>query len=111
MEYTPPTVRDFWKTLGGFVTGDWQTFRTSIEALYPSATTRYTELDLEDFADISAMSRVKDEGDVMLYYRRFLQMSTPLYNLKKLTDYERNTEFFEGFHSKDRKFSLAASIF
>ena len=43
LEYTPLTVRDFWKTLDGFGTGDWQTFRTSIEALYPSATTRYTK--------------------------------------------------------------------
>jgi hypothetical protein len=70
--------------------------------LYLSATTRYTKLDLEDFVDISAMSRVKDEGDVMLYYRRFLQMSTPLYNSKQLTDYERNAEFFEGFHIEAR---------
>jgi hypothetical protein len=102
LEYVPPTVRDFWKTLDGFGTGDWQTFRTTIEALYPSATTRYTMLDLEDFVDISALSRVKNEGDVMLYYRRFLQMSTPLYNSKQLTDYERNEEFFEEFHIKDR---------
>jgi hypothetical protein len=58
--------------------------------------------DLEDFVDISAMSRMKNEGDVMLYYRRFLQMSTPLYNSKELTDDQRNTEFFEGFHIKDR---------
>jgi hypothetical protein len=102
LEYIPPTVRDFWKTLDGFGTGDWQTFRTSIESLYPSAATRYTNSDLEDFVDISAMSRMKNEGDVMLYYRRFLQMSTPLYNSKQLSDYQRNTEFFEGFHIEDR---------
>lgn len=60
-------VRDFCETLDGFGTGDWQTFRTTIEALYPSAATGYTKLDLEDFVDISAMSRVKNEGDVMLY--------------------------------------------
>jgi hypothetical protein len=39
LEYVPPTVRDFWKTLDGFGTGDWQTFRTTIKALYPSANT------------------------------------------------------------------------
>jgi hypothetical protein len=33
LEYIPPTVRDFWKTLDGFGAGDWQTFRTAIEAL------------------------------------------------------------------------------
>jgi len=103
LEYISPTVRDFWKTLDGFGTGHWQTFRPTIEALYPSAVTRYKMIDLEDFVDISAMSRVKDEDDVMLYYRRFIQMSTPLYNLKQLTDYKRNEEFFEGFHTKDRK--------
>jgi hypothetical protein len=62
----------------------------AIESLYPSAITRYTMSDLEDFVDISAMSRMKNEGDVMLYYRRFLQMSTPLYNSKELTDDQRN---------------------
>jgi hypothetical protein len=102
LEYIPPTERDFWKTLDGFGTGDWQTFRTAIEALYPSAATRYTMTDLEEFVDISAMSRVKGEGDVMLYYRRFLQMSTPLYNSKQLTDHQRGAEFFEGFHIEDR---------
>jgi hypothetical protein len=40
------------------------------KALYPA--TRYTKIDLEDFVDISAMSRVRDQEDVMLYYRRFL---------------------------------------
>lgn len=59
-------------------------------------------LDLEDFVDISALSRVKNEGDVMLYYRRFLQMSTPLCKSKQLTDYQRNAEFFEGFHIEGR---------
>ena len=66
LEYILPTERDFWKTLDRFDTGNWQTFRTTIEALYPSATTRYTRIDPEEFVDISAMSRVKGEGDVML---------------------------------------------
>ncbi|KAI0276287.1 hypothetical protein BGY98DRAFT_986791, partial [Russula aff. rugulosa BPL654] len=26
LEYVSPSVRDFWKTLDGFGTGDWQTF-------------------------------------------------------------------------------------
>ena len=45
------------------------------------------------------MSRVKNEEDVMLYYHRFLQMSTSLYKSKKLTDYQGNAE---GFHLKNR---------
>lgn len=83
-------------------TGNWQTLQTTIEALYPSATTRYTKIDPEEFGDISAMSRVKGEGDVMLYYRRFLQMTTPLYNPEQLTECQRNAEFFEGLHIEDR---------
>lgn len=97
----PPTERDFWKTLDGFDTGNWQTLHTTIGDLYTSATTRCTTIGLEEFVDISAMSRVKGEGDVMLYYRRFLQMSTP-YNSEQLTEYQRNAEFFEGFRIEDR---------
>jgi hypothetical protein len=59
-------------------------------------------LDLEDFVDISTMSPVKNEEDVMLYFRRFLQISNPLYNSEQLPDEQRNAEFFEGCHIKDR---------
>jgi hypothetical protein len=89
LEYVSPPVRDIWKTFDGFGTGDWQTFRATIEALYPSSATRYTKFDLEDFVDISTTSPVKNEEDVMLYYyRRFLQISNPLYNSEHLTDHE-----------------------
>jgi hypothetical protein len=67
-------------------------------------------LDLEDFVDISATSPVKNREDIMLYYRRFLQISNPLYNSEELTDERRNAEFFEGFHIKDRTFLPTASI-
>jgi hypothetical protein len=70
--------------------------------LYTPAPPRVTLLDLKDFVDISTTSPVKNEEEVMLYYRRILQMSNPLYNSEQLTDEQRNAEFFGGFHIKDR---------
>ena len=54
------------------------------------------------------MSCVNNEDDIMLYYRRFLQMSTHLYNSKQLTDYQRNAT---ASTLKIGTFSPAASIF
>jgi hypothetical protein len=59
-------------------------------------------LDLEDFVDISTMSPVKNEEDVMLYYRRLLHINNLLNNSEQLTDEQRNAEFFGGFHIEDR---------
>ena len=87
--------------LDGFGTGNWKTFRTTIEVLYPKFTTCYTIIYLEDSVDISAMSHMRNKEYVMLYYCRFLQTSTPLYD-SKLTDYQRNAEVFAGFHIKDK---------
>jgi hypothetical protein len=41
---------------------------------------------------------MKNEEDVMLYYRRILQTSNPLYNSEQLIDEQRKAEFF----AKDR---------
>lgn len=105
VHYIEHHIRDLWKSLNGYSTGDWETFKSTLESLYPdtSADTRYTKRALQDFVDISAKTRMRDEDDVMTYYRHFLTLSNPLLNKQRITDNERNVEFFQGFHPDDRK--------
>ena len=104
LRYVPSHVREFWKTLDGFINRDWPAFKAMLESLYPdsAAGNRYTKSGLQDFVNLSGKTRIMDEDDLTLYYRRFLQLSNPLRAAQKLSDDERNTEFFYGFHPDDR---------
>ena len=104
VRYVPSHVREFWKTLDSYTQRNWTAFQTMLKSLYPdtAASNRYTKQGLQDFVNLSSKARILDEDDLALYYRRFLQLSNPLYVSQKLTDDERNTEFFYGFHPDDR---------
>jgi hypothetical protein len=71
--------------------------------MYPDsvAGNRYTRTGPQEFVKIAARTRVRDEDDLMLYYRRFSQISNPLL-AQQLSDEERNANVFNGLHSKDR---------
>lgn len=78
VHYIAPSMRDLWKTLDGYSTGNWATFKSTLESLYPdtSATKRYTKRALQEFVDNYAKTRrMRDEDDVMDYYRDFLALS------------------------------------
>jgi hypothetical protein len=104
LRYVPSHVREFWKTLDGYINKDWTALKNMLESLYPDTTAgnRYTKTGLQDFVNLSGKTRIMDEDDLTLYYRRFLQLSNPLRASLKLSDDERNTEFFYGFHPDDR---------
>ena len=102
--YVPSKEREFWQTLDGYSSKDWKTFRAALEDIYPDTASgnRYTRTGLQEFVKISARTRIQDEDDLSLYHKRFLQISNPLRLTQKLSDEERNAEFFNGFHPKDR---------
>ena len=103
--YASPRLREFWQTLNGYNTGDWTTYRASIQALYPntSASTRFTKKALHDLVDSWARTPMRDDDEVLEYYRRFLEYSNPLHTARLLTNEDRNAEFFQGFHPEDRE--------
>ncbi|KAH9042193.1 hypothetical protein EDB85DRAFT_2139539 [Lactarius pseudohatsudake] len=105
VHYIAPSMRDFWKTLDGYSTGDWATFKSTLESLYPDTSAkRYTKRALQEFVDNYAKTqRMRDEDDVMSYYRDFLALSKPLSNKQRISDEERSFEFFQGFHPDDRR--------
>ena len=103
--YASPRLREFWQTLNGYNTGDWTTYRASIQALYPdtSPSTRFTKKALHDLVDSWARTPMRDDDEVLEYYRRFLEYSNPLRTAETLTNEDRNAEFFRGFHPEDRE--------
>ena len=78
--YVPASTQEFWMTLDSYSLKDWRDFCTDLENLYPDTTAGscYTRVGLQEFVQISAQTRIRDEDDLMLYYRHFLQISNPL---------------------------------
>ena len=93
----------FWKTLNGYIQNDWTALHTKLEKLYQDTADSncYTRVDLQDFARISVQTRIWDEDDLVLYYRCFHQIASPLHIATQISDKEQNTDFFNGFHLKD----------
>ncbi|KAI9453046.1 hypothetical protein BJY52DRAFT_1094279, partial [Lactarius psammicola] len=87
LRYVPRSLRNLWMTLPGYRSASWHRFRTQLEELYPdiAASTRCTRQGLTEFVELSAKCRVRDEGDVLKYYRNFLTIALPLLKDDKLT--------------------------
>ena len=104
VHYIARPMRDLWKTLEGYSTGDWETFKLALASRYPDTATarHYIPRILQDFVHISAKNRMQNEHDVMTYYRCFLTISNPLIHKRLITVTGRNIEFILGFHPDDR---------
>ncbi|KAF8256536.1 hypothetical protein EI94DRAFT_1860077, partial [Lactarius quietus] len=101
--YVPRNLRKLWVTLPGYRASKWRRFRTELEELYPDATEREcTRQELSQFVELSAESHIRNENDVMKYYRNFLTIAVPLAENHILTANDFNTEFFRGFHRDDQ---------
>ncbi|KAH9017144.1 hypothetical protein EDB85DRAFT_1833958, partial [Lactarius pseudohatsudake] len=86
-----------------FTTGNWMVFSRELEKLYPDmeAQTRYSRQGLMDLVALSARTRMREEKDVLDYYRCFLAISNPLRSAKLISEEEHDAEFFRGFHPYD----------
>jgi hypothetical protein len=73
--------------LDGYATGDWMTYQASIQALFPdtSASTRFTKQALHELVDFWARTPMRDDDEVLQYYRRFLEYSNPLRTAETIT--------------------------
>ncbi|KAF8274724.1 hypothetical protein EI94DRAFT_1560962, partial [Lactarius quietus] len=87
LKYIPFSLRDFWKTVKGYSTGDWTTFSEELEKLYPDmdAELRYSRQGLIELVNLSARTRMRDERDVLDYYRCFLTINNPLRVASKIS--------------------------
>ncbi|KAH8977838.1 hypothetical protein EDB86DRAFT_2775052, partial [Lactarius hatsudake] len=87
LRYVPRSLRNLWSTLPGYVNVHWHHFRAQLEELYPdiAGRTRCTRQGLSQFVELSARNRIRDESDVLKYYRNFLTIASPLLRDNKLT--------------------------
>src|SRR5258708_7357934 len=102
--YTTSALREFWKSLDGYVALDWRDLKRELLELYAgtSALRRHSEQQLRGFVRASAKSRMRSEADVVHYYRQFIILSKPLLDSQRLTPGARNKFFWRGFHKSDR---------
>lgn len=102
--YTTAELRDFWKSRAGYLAREWRLLRRELLQLYEATSNqrRHTEGKLRSFARKSAESRMRDEDDVIQYYRKFIVRCQPLMDSQRLTAGTRDKIFWEGFHKKDR---------
>jgi hypothetical protein len=111
-QYISPSLRKFWKTVDGYDHSDWAIFCVALVGMYPdtSAAARFTKRALHSFIHDSRRCCMRNEEDVMRYYRQYLKLTNPLRAARKLSDEARNAKFFKGFHREDREI-LSSRIF
>ncbi|KAI9438398.1 hypothetical protein BJY52DRAFT_1129658 [Lactarius psammicola] len=79
LRYVPCSLQNLWKMLPGYHNTRWRQFQDQLEELYPNieAQTRCTRQGLTEFVELSAENRIREEKDVLKYYRNFLTISAP----------------------------------
>ncbi|KAI9446706.1 hypothetical protein H4582DRAFT_2069989 [Lactarius indigo] len=103
--YIPPELRELWRLLEGYPARDWALFCQSLVEIYDgaSAQSRHSKQKLYDFAHHNSQTHMRDEEDIIEYYRRFLVVSEPIVGANRITTDECDYAFWYGFHPDDRE--------
>jgi hypothetical protein len=98
-------MKDLWKSRPGFATHDWALFRQSLEEAYPARGFQncHSKQQLHDLVKKTSQYRMRDEDDVLEYYRRFFFIATPLVDSLDITTKDQDYAFWYGFHADDRR--------
>jgi hypothetical protein len=104
IRYVATSQRDFWKSMEGYQTADWNELCRELRKTYVDTSThgRFSRQKLFEFVNHSTKSRMKEEDDVVQYYRQFSFLSKPLLDSSRMISGERDTMFWYGFHPEDR---------
>ena len=105
VRYVDPSMREFWRSLNGYRALDWPLFRQSLVDVFGSTTPRpqVVKQRLLNYAQDTSRKRMDRVDDVLQYYRQFLCLSAPLVHTGHLSEEERNSAFWYGFHPEDRE--------
>jgi hypothetical protein len=104
IHYVDPSTRELCKTLHGYYSCDWTSFRHSLLNTFGRFIPRH-EIDkqkMHNFIKHSSRTRMACEEDVLQYCKAFIYYSDPLMFSLHLTEHKRNVEFWYGFHPRDR---------
>ncbi|KAF8264010.1 hypothetical protein EI94DRAFT_1703542 [Lactarius quietus] len=100
------------ETITHYVPRDLRKLWVTLPELYPDAAEHTcTCQELSQFTELSAEVRIRDNKDVMKYYRDFLMIATDLVDSGDLHPNDYNTEFFRGFHREDRNIIAEEILF
>jgi len=104
LHYILHDLWDLWKILEGYPANDWDLFHQSLQRIYKgtSVQSRYSKQKLYDFVHYNSQTCMCDEEDVIQYYQQFLVFCQPLIETRQITDDERNSMFWYGFHPDDQ---------
>jgi hypothetical protein len=83
---------------------NWTDFRLSLQTAYPDLNprNRYSKQRLYEYIRQHSQARIRDELDVLRYYRHFNFLTKSLLDSHRLTEEERDQAFWYGFHPEDR---------
>jgi len=105
IHYINPSQWDIWRSLADFINQDWDDLCAELRDKYVSPTMEghYSRQKLLEYIERSAQVSMKDESDVLKYYRNFNTLSKPLLDRTHMTIGEHNATFWLGFHPEDRQ--------
>jgi hypothetical protein len=104
IHYVDLSTRELCKTLHGYYSCDWTSFRHSLLNTFGCFIPRH-EIDrqkLHNFIKDSSRTRMACEEDVLQYHKVFIHYTDPLIHSRHLTESECDVEFWYGFHLHDR---------
>jgi hypothetical protein len=104
IRYVTSSHRNFWMLTEGYATGDWDAFCRALKRTYVDVSSRgkYNRDKLGDYTRQTCRYRMRDEEDILQYFRQFAILSKPLIEARALTESERDRAFWFGFHPQDR---------
>ncbi|KAH9036804.1 hypothetical protein EDB85DRAFT_2203617 [Lactarius pseudohatsudake] len=105
IRYVAPSLRDFWRSLNRYRSHNWPLFRQSLIDVFSNPTPRHQIMrqKLHSHVQETSRTRMHCEDDVLRYYRQFICFGLPLVHAGHLSEEERNTAFWYGFHPLDRE--------
>ncbi|KAH9021343.1 hypothetical protein EDB85DRAFT_2293531 [Lactarius pseudohatsudake] len=105
IRYVAPSLRDFWRSLNGYRSHNWPLFRQSLIDVFGNPTPRHQIMrqKLHSHVQETSRTRMHCKDDVLRYYRQFICFGLPLVHAGHLSEEERNTAFWYGFHPEDRE--------
>ncbi|KAI9449530.1 hypothetical protein BJY52DRAFT_247104 [Lactarius psammicola] len=105
IRYVDLSIHELCRSLTGFRPRDWTLFRQSLLDTFGSTTPRPQVMrqKMYNYVEDSSRTRMDCVDNVLQYYRDFLRYSAPLVHTGHLTEEDRDTAFWCGFHPEDRE--------
>jgi len=105
IQYVDHSQRHIWQSLPGYINHNWDDFHDDLceEYVTPSAENQFSRQKLAEFANKYTRRYMNDKTDIINYQRQFNNLTKVLVKSSRVTERERNTTFWHGFHPDNQK--------